>query len=194
MIFSDDLIEDLWNGESAVCFFVNNRECYWLIDKKYNICLDGEKEYQAYLNKGYITKEQYDKACRDFRNGILKLNSENFMNYVDLDHVRNFSVDIFNNEVVLDYALCKKVENYLVYGDELSKEDFLLSQKIVCLLPLFYINFDRKLFMHMDWGRNHEDTIYESWSGSCGDFLSLIPDDQKYWIHQRKDFWKFKNI
>ncbi|UTM59454.1 hypothetical protein L4174_022415 [Photobacterium sp. CCB-ST2H9] len=187
MIFSDNIKEELWNGESAICFFVHNRRYYWLIDKKYNICLDGEKEYKAYLNKGYITKEEFNKACKEFRQGILRLTSENFINYVDLDSVENFSVDIFKCEVVLDRTLSTKVENYLTYRDELSEEDFYLTQKIGYFLPLFYINFDKKLFMHMDWGRCHEDTIYESWSGSCGDFLSLIPDEQKYWIHQTHD-------
>lgn len=194
MIFSEELKEDLWSGESAICFVVHGRACYWLIDKKYNICLDGEKEYRAYLDKGHITEEQFSNACNDFRNGILKLTFDNFGDYLSLDTVKKFTPRDFYTEVILDDELYIKVENRLVFGDHLSDKDCKLCNEFSVLLPLFYINFDRRIFMHMDWERNHESSVYDDWIGRSSDFSTLIPEKQKYWFYQGNDYWKFKSL
>ena len=87
MIFNQDLDTDLWNGERSICMFVHRSKTYWVIDYKYNLIIDAEASYKAYLDKGYITNNQYLEACKKFRNGILKLSDENFLQ--TLNTVRN---------------------------------------------------------------------------------------------------------
>ncbi|UVL84686.1 hypothetical protein LOY35_03605 [Pseudomonas sp. B21-028] len=82
MNFDQKLLEDLRDGEKSICFFVNEGVCYWVLDYKYNFSLDAEKNYLGYLDKGYITPEQYAQSCEQFRGGVLKLTSDNFLQYV----------------------------------------------------------------------------------------------------------------
>ena len=85
MINYDNLINDLWTGEKAVCFFVHNNSCHWVVDHLYNYSLDAEPEYKAYLDKGHISNEQYEAACLHFRGGVLKLDKTTFDDYLKND-------------------------------------------------------------------------------------------------------------
>ncbi|ODS22573.1 hypothetical protein AB835_13450 [Candidatus Endobugula sertula] len=194
------LDEELWNGERSICMFVHRNKTYWVIDYKYNFTLDAEADYKAYLDKGHITKDQYLEACKNFRNGILKLSAENFLQYLKLD-----SVILTNAEELKDYLLSgfltdeidtlyRKVESFLVYGSKLCPNDFKRANQLVCKLPLFYINFDKKSYMHMDWDRYHETLVPSDWHAEARDFGNSILDSDVYWQTNSYNFWHFRKV
>ncbi|MCG8296581.1 hypothetical protein [Pseudomonas entomophila] len=195
MTFNELLSEELWNGEKSVCFFVCKGVCYWVLDYKYNFSLDAEKDYSAYLKRGYITQEQYEQACKEFRGGILKLTSDNFREYLVCS-----SATIVSKVELEDYfnssgggGLLRIVEKYYLSGGELEADVIYSVGRAVSKLPMFYINFDRKIYMHMDTGRSHEELAYPDWSAKCSDFCFLIPDVERYWV-KGGDYWKLRFI
>nr|WP_314489734.1 hypothetical protein [uncultured Pseudomonas sp.] len=189
---------DLWDGEKSICFFVYLGQCFWVLDSKYNFCLDAEKDYKAYLEKGHITRDQYFSACKEFRGGVLRLSSENFMKYISGQEGIVFSrseiESVFIAGVDLSDSLYQRIEKYHLVGAQLSASEFKAAKNIACLLPEFYINFDRKIYMHMDSCRSHEDLAYPDWVSICADFSHLIPDMERYWILKSKDYWKARFI
>ncbi|MEA9886743.1 hypothetical protein VDG05_20890 [Xanthomonas campestris pv. raphani] len=198
MILNDEVCEKLWDGTLSICFFVSDGQCVWVLDGKENFSLDGEKDYKAYLSRGYITNDQYEAACRDFRGGALKLNSSNFHQYlnnssakiVPMEELREFFLSsCIETDIILD-----KVEGYYLFGDEISPEICLKINHLASKLPNFYINFDRRIYMHLDGVRLHEDLAYGDWSSKNGDFSFLIPDNQRYWMKNSRDYWKIKSF
>lgn len=190
---------DLWNGEKSICFFVHSGRFFWVVDYKYNFCLDGEVDYLAYLEKGHISKTQFIDACRGFRGGILKLSKDNFSEYLELKSTTILNdrtlKDIFNApSLVTNNILLNKAENLFMSGIRLSSEGFNEINKVAVKLPQFYINFDRNMYFHMDIERFHEDSAYKDWNAKYLDFSYLIPDEQRYWIQENRDFWKLKYV
>ncbi len=198
MRLNRSIFDDLYSGEKAICFFVHHGRCYWVLDHKYNFSLDAERDYKAHLDKGNINKEQYLSACESFRGGVLKLNSENFFKYLKVDDVVVISKDDLERTFFSDSAgdvlsIFNSVEKYYLSGVELNAHDFRVAGNISTLLPMFYINFDRMIYMHLDHGRFHEDLVYPGWIAKNVDFNFLIPEKEKYWI-ARGDCWKIRFI
>lgn len=196
MILRQPLFNELWDGEKSICFFVHLGRCFWVLDSKYNFCLDAEKDYRAYLDKGHITKEQYILACREFRGGVLKLTADNFPQYINGEGRQVLSQESLKDILVwgldVDGSLHERVESYYLSGVELNVNDFRDANAIASRLPMFYVNFDRKIYMHMDYGRVHEDLAYPDWFARCADFGFLIPDRERYWVLEFKDYWKYR--
>ena len=195
-MIDESVLEELFNGEKAVDFFVHSGICHWLVDYKYNFTLDAEKDYRAYLLKGHITQEQYESACRDFRDGVLRLTGETFGRYLDTTGGSVASYETLQSllgkvgRLGIAGAL-KEAERYYLTGIPVSDEVFRAANSLVSVLPLFYVNFDRKIFMHLDADRCHEDYAYTDWYAKCGDFLFLIPDSERYWTSDG-DVWKLR--
>lgn len=193
------LEDELWNGEKCICCFVHSGQFFWVVDYKYNFCLDAEVDYLAYLEKGHINKTQFIDACNAFRGGLLKLTESNFNEYLRLKSTTVLNKvalkNIFDSPyLVSHYNLLDKVEKLFVSGIELLDEDFKKINKVAVQLPKFYINFDRKMYFHMDIDRCHEGSSYADWHAKYLDFHHLIPDEQRYWIQGNRDFWKLKYI
>jgi hypothetical protein len=81
---------------------------------------------------------------------------------------------------------------YYLTGEALSMADFKRANVISSRFPKFYINFDRKKYMHLDYGRAHEDLAYSDWISECADFSFLIPDNERYWVKAGNDYWKLR--
>lgn len=197
MIFNQALLDDLLSGEKSVCLFVFLKRCFWVVDERYNFCLDAEKDYRAYLDKGHITQEQFVLACKEFRGGVLKLTADNFPQYLKFIADRVFSSEALASLIVGDDSsevveLLEKVEMYYLSGEKLSVSDFKAASALSARLPKFYINFDRKIYMHMDFGRFHEELSYPDWVSQCADFNFLVPDKEKYWLLGGNDYWKLR--
>ena len=100
-----------------------------------------------------------------------------------------------SDEAVRLYSV---VENKLSYNDPISdsgqQNDFLKINQISSRLPLFYINFDTEVYLHMDWDRCHEDYVYDGWFSKAMDFGYLIPDEFCYWKIEGRDYWKFQQL
>ena len=86
------------------------------------------------------------------------------------------------------------IENHLCYEEPLSEQqdDFFKANQIASRLPLFYVNFDTEVYMHMDWGLNHAYYVYDGWFAKEMDFGYLIPDEFCYWKIDGRDYWKFR--
>lgn len=194
MKVNQTVFDDLWNGERSVCFFVHSGRCYWVIDEKYNFSLDAEKDYRAYLEDGDITQEQYEQSCKSFRGGILKMTSENFPQYLDNSSEKILTSSDLKNFIEADYEVFEKTEHYFLTGEGLSPALFKKANIIHSRFPKFYINFDRKIFMHMDDVRVHESLAYSDWTAECFDFSFLIPARERYWIVAGNDYWKLRFI
>ncbi|MDT3723243.1 hypothetical protein [Pseudomonas oryzihabitans] len=190
------LVDDLWSGEKSICFFVHSGECFWVVDDKFNFSLDAEKDYRAYLDKGHITQEQYASACMSFRGGVLKLTAESFLKYLKAEGRQVLSPQDLKNMFVygadLNECLHGKIEGYYLSGADLSPADFGEANALASRLPVFYVNFDRKIYMHMDYGRAHEDLVYSDWFAKFSDFCHLVPDGQRYWVLRGMDCWKYR--
>lgn len=198
MSVNKDLLDEVFSGEKSICFFVHEKVCYWVLDDKYNFSLDAEKDYDAYLNKGVITRQQYLQACKEFRGGILKLTSDNFLQYIDSMDGEVLSMQalagLFDADEICDIGgLLKAVEAYYLTGAELSADHFHSAGRVASRLPQFYVNFDRKIYMHMDVGRFHEELAYAGWFAKCADFNFLIPDSERYWV-KNGDCWKLRFV
>lgn len=188
------LQSELLSGEKCIGFFIHNGVGYWVCDAKYNFSLDAEKDYRAYLEKGHINQAQFDAACIEFRGGILRLTAENFLSYVKLPETTVLSMEeamsLFGE---VQDGLLGAVESYLSSGLKLSQDDFTAVNEFSSRLPLFYINFDRSIYFHMDYGRFHEDLAYPEWIAKENDFLYLIPDAFRYWVSVG-DCWKMRFV
>lgn len=198
MNLNKEVLDDLWSGEKSICFFVSGAKCYWVLDYKYNFPLDAEKDYRAYLDKGHITQAQYEEACRVFRGGILKLTADNFSQYLNSVSEGVLTGEDLSKIFELDDdcslpRLLKEVEGYFLSGASLSADIFGLVGRVASRLPVFYINFDRKIYMHMDQDRFHEELSYSDWTSKCSDFSFLIPDAERYWM-KSGDLWKFRYV
>jgi hypothetical protein len=189
---NQSILDELWNGEKSVCFFVHLGKSYWVVDEKYNFSLDAEKDYRAYLDDGEITQAQYDASCESFRGGILKMTADNFLQYLDDSNDKVFSSDGLKDFVGADNELFDKVEYYYLTGEGLTPDLFRRANIIHSTFPRFYINFDRKIFMHMDGTRAHESLAYPDWIAECFDFSFLIPTRERYWVVAGKDYWKLR--
>lgn len=190
------LADDLWGGEKNICFFVHSGACFWVVDDKFNFILDAEKDYRAYLDKGHITQEQYASACMTFRGGVLKLTAENFLKYLRAGErwvlSRQDLKDMFVCGLDMSESLHGRIEGYYLSGVELSASYFHDANTVVSRLPMFYVNFDRKIYMHMDFNRAHEELAYSDWLAKCSDFCHLVPDRERYWVLEGMDYWKYR--
>lgn len=199
MIVSKELDYDLWIREKSICFCVHNEKYYWILDYRYNLTLNVEKEYRALLNMGDITEEQFFSACQIFRGGVLNLDETNFLKYLETETVQQCTMQelrdlLQHNNYPSNISLLDRMEKFYLDGNDLTTEDFKASNELASRLPLFYINFDRKIYLHMDWQRRHEDLAYSDWLAQAGDFNYLVPDKEKYWVQDNRDFWKLRYL
>lgn len=194
----ESCLTDLFIHEKSLCFFVHQGRCYWVLDHTYNFDLDAEKDYSAYLEKGDITPEQYTRSCEAFRNGVLQLTADTFMQYLNdpqgtaivCERLEHFFMPSTTSD---PKALLARVEAHYLSGVALSREDFCLANVLASRLPLFYINFDREIFLHMNQDRFHESLAHPGWLAKCADFNYLIPDTHRYWA-RGVDYWKLRFV
>lgn len=186
------IFDELWSGDKNICFFVCEGKSFWIVDEKYNFTLDAEKDYRAYLNAGSITLEQYELACKEFRGGILKMTADNFPQYLHDSNGRILSSHDLRDFIGADADFFESVERYYLTGEGLTPDMYKRANVIGSRLPSFYINFDRKIFMHMDDVRVHEDQVEPGWTAANADFSFLIPTSERYWVVAGYDYWKLR--
>ncbi|WP_346656520.1 hypothetical protein [Pseudomonas sp. SWRI99] len=189
---NQEVFDDLWDGEKSIGFFVHSGKCFWVIDEKRNFILDADISLRASLANGTITTAQYERSCQKFREGILKITAENFQNYLHGSSAQLLLPSDLQGFIGGEPDVFKRIENYYLTGHGLDSELFKRANVIRSRLPLFYVNFDRKIFMHMDDGRFHEEYVHPGWIGECGDFSFLIPARERYWVEAGNDFWKVR--
>ena len=205
-LYIDELVYSLFKYRKAISIFIINKAISFVIDNRENSILNMQLDLYLDFKNGNITLEQYQDEMNScyYRNGIWQLTKDNFKNYLRSDSVVVLEKDelkalmlqgFTSDEAVRLYSV---VENKLSYNEPISdsgqQSDFLKINQISSRLPLFYINFDTEVYLHMDWDRCHEDYVYDGWFSKAMDFGYLIPDEFCYWKIEGRDYWKFRQL
>ena len=205
-LYIDELVYSLFKYRKAISIFIINKAIFFVIDNRENSILNMQLDLDLDFKNGNITLEQYQDEMNScyYRNGIWQLTKDNFKNYLRSDSVVVLEKDelkaLMLQEFTSDEAvrLYSVVENKLSYNEPISnsgqQSDFLKINQISSRLPLFYINFDTEVYLHMDWDRCHEDYVYDGWFSKAMDFGYLIPDELCYWKIEGRDYWKFRQL
>ncbi|MFG5382760.1 hypothetical protein [Yoonia sp. R2-816] len=143
---------------------------------------------------------EYQKAQKEFRGGIVTLTEDSFPTYRDGDLAKVVTTDMlrdeFFNEDSGQYAdLSGAVEAELSFNTPMSEDLIQLRMRLFSKLPKFYINYDRKIFMHMVHGRLYDKVVLDGWWGAEFDFEHMMPTSHRYWTRDaREDFWAITNF
>jgi len=188
------LIDNIFNGEKDIAIFVLDGKHYYVFDSKDNYCIDVRPEYQAYIDKGWMKAELYEQAINSFRNGIPLLSKDSFRNYIiknnvsvySVDWLRKFFISNRDDKTIVDFY--EYIEAFLsTLTEQVSPEWDSWRMR----LPKFYINFDKKIYRHTDWDRQHEKSAPSDWNAQANsDFGLLVPDKEQYWLINGMNFWK----
>ena len=203
------LIEKLLTNKLHIAFFVHRGQYYWVVDWDEHFNLDYKKNIDAicsdvklmqYLPKGTTIKEHYKTLLANYRSGISQLTEDNFTEYLDIPDVRVLSTtelaSLFFSEKNFDYTeLNQKIEKFISFGNSISDKYLKMLNRLRTLLPTFYINFDRKIYLHMRIERVYEKVVYTEWYGDMLDFEHMIPVLHRYWCRDiNEDFWGITNF
>lgn len=202
----NDFLIRIFQYIDCVSLFVFNKKHYFVISKKEYFILNMKLDLDIELKKGKISIAEYNHELNSYyyRNGIWQLQKSNFEDFLKIEEVLVLSKSELQSLLFFDFnhqelqRLYGIVENKLAFNGEISNNgelsDFKKINQISSRLPLFYINFDTNVYLHMDWDRCHEDYTYENWFSKAMDFGYLIPDEFCYWKIDGRDFWKFRQI
>lgn len=202
----NDSLTRIFQYIDCISLFVFNKKHYFVISKKEYFILNMKLDLDIELKKGKISIAEYNHELNSYyyRNGIWQLQKSNFKDFLKIEEVIILSKSELQSLLFFDFnhqelqRLYGIVENKLAFNGEISNNselsDFKKINHISSRLPLFYINFDTNVYLHMDWDRCHEDYAYENWFAKAMDFGYLIPDEFCYWKIDGRDFWKFRQI
>lgn len=190
------LLNAIFEGEKDIAIFVLDGIHYYVVDTKDNYCIDVRPEYQSYIKKGWMKEELYEQAISSFRNGIPVLSKDNFHDYIaqndvavySMEWMRQFFISGRENDNIVNFY--DYIERFLstIVGPVSSEWDGWRMR-----LPNFYINFDKKIYRHTDWDRQHEELVPSTWNAQANnDFGLLVPDKEQYWLIDGMNFWKLK--
>lgn len=199
----------LIEGNEQIAFIVYHGEYYWVIDwgEHFNLnhtknidSLCQSKELMSFLPEGETVDGYRRKLIQRYREGIPILTDSLLPDYLNSRSTKVVSTKLlnlvfFSNDVTGLRELSFTIEQYLSFGTSISE---VLRQRISqcsAMLPKFYINYDRKIFMHMVSGRYFENAVLDGWWGACADFEHMIPTSHRYWLRgMDEDFWAVTNI
>ena len=200
-LLSAQKLDEIFENTICIAVFIYNKRLYFILDDRENFELDLKITFDMYLQRNLISKEDYYGAYRKNRNGIWQLKKDNFEQYLETEgliHLSKAELEellFYGFEQAEIERLYNLVENNLAHNQCTpnfgESSEFEKINQIASRLPLFYINFDTKVYLHMDWDRSHEDYVYEGWFAKALDFGYLIPDSECYWKINGRDFWKF---
>lgn len=206
-LLTEEKLDGIFQYMQCIAIFVYKKEHYFIYDWKESFMLNMQLDLDIELEHGELTQAEYDLelSSTHFRNGIWQLKKDNFEKYLELEEAIQLSQLDLETLLFHDFErqeteyLYKVVENQLAHDAGISsnggkQSDFGKINQIASRLPLFYINFDTEVYMHMNWDRCHEGYAYEGWFSKAHDFGYLIPDELCYWKIDGKDFWKFRQI
>ena len=200
----DTDIPALFKYQKSISIFVKDKKLYFILDFREHSILNMKLDLDSGLKKGNLTLEEYQNElnAQYYRGGIWQLTKDNFEQYLELDSVVILEQDKLKELLFKGFSdeetarLYTAVENRLFYKTSLSKSeqqnDTLKIYQIASRMPLFYVNFDTEVYMHMDWGLNHAYYVYDGWFAKEMDFGYLIPDEFCYWKIDGRDYWKFR--
>ncbi len=200
----DTDIPALFKYQKSISIFVKDKKLYFILDFREHSILNMKLDLDSGLKKGNLTLEEYQNElnAQYYRGGIWQLTKDYFEQYLELDSIVILEQDELKELLFHGFSdeetarLYTVIENHLCYEEPLSdqQKDFLKINQIASRLPLFYVNFDMEVYMHMDWDRCHEEYTYDGWFSKAKDFGHLIPDEFCYWKIDGRDYWKFRQL
>ena len=202
----DTDIPALFKYQKSISIFVKDKKLYFILDFREHSILNMKLDLDSGLKKGNLTLEEYQNElnAQYYRGGIWQLTKDNFEQYLELDSVVILEQDELKELLFHGFSddeaarLYTVVENKLSYNDPIStsqlQNDLFKIHQILSRLPLFYVNFDTKVYLHMDWNFIHADFVYEGWFAKEMDFGYLIPDEFCYWKIDGRNYWKFHQL
>ncbi len=198
-----DTRERLLNREDCIGFFVFQGEYHWIVAWEAFFNLDQKKNFDAAIKKYQDNPRllgEYQKSYKEFRSGIVTLTEALFPTYRDGDLAKVVTAEMlrdeFFNEDNGQYAeLSGAMEAELSFNTPMLDDLVQLRTRLFWKLPKFYVNYDRKIFMHMVRGRFYDKVVLDGWWGAECDFEHMIPTSHRYWVRdQREDFWAVTNF
>lgn len=206
---NQELSRLLVERKEFVGFFVYSGQYLWILDWDEHFNLDymknidavcRDKELLKYLPKNKTIIEYKDDVVRRYRDGITSLTVDLFPRYRDGNSAKVVTTELLNQEFFSEdhgqYAeLSVTMEKELSFNTPMPEELVQLRSRLFSKLPKFYVNYDRKIFMHMVRGRSYEAVVLDGWWGAQGDFEHMIPTSHRYWArNQNEDFWAVTNF
>ena len=204
-----NLQEKILTRAESIAFFVFNGEYFWIIDWPEHFNLDHMKNIEAlcsddelmrYLPIGQSKAQYRDQVIRRYRDGIPCLTREMFPKYRDSESAKVVTTELLRDEFFQRgsgelSSLSRAMECELSFGVKMDDKLFQLRENLSAKLPKFYINYDRKIFMHMVGGRSYEAVVFDDWWGAQVDFEHMIPTSYRYWVRSmNEDFWAITNF
>jgi len=195
--------------EQCIGFVIFHGSVFWIIDGADHFTLDQQKNidalcteerYRRFLPVGLTVQQWNQKLRNEFRGGIPTLTADLFPQYRDGKIAKVVTTDLLREEFFSEDSgqyseLSKGMEAELSFNTPIREDLVQLRVKLSSKLPKFYINYDRKIFMHMVRGRSYETVILDGWWGTEGDFEHMIPTSDRYWVRNTKeDFWAVTNF
>lgn len=205
-IYNECFLDKIFQYITCIAIVIYENKYYFILSNKENFLLNMKLDLDSDLENQKISIDEYNAELKSnyYRDGLWQLTKENFLTFIKLDDVLILEKDdllrllFFSFNKLEQERLYITVENQLAFNfgtynhSELS--DFKKINQISSRLPLFYINFDTQVYLHMNWDRNHESYAYDGWFAKKMDFGYLIPDEYCYWKINGKDFWKFRQV
>lgn len=204
-----DLREKILHREQCIGFVVYKGEEVWLLDWPDYFTLDqqknidamcSEERYRRFMPAGLTASQWNEKLRREFRNGIPTLTADLFPHYRDGETAKVVTTDMLRREFFFEdtgqYSdLSREMEAELSFNTPMREELVQLRARLFSKLPKFYVNYDRKIFMHMIQGRSYEAVVLDGWWGAECDFEHMIPTSHRYWVRStEEDFWAVTNF
>lgn len=197
------LRESLLKREDCIGFFVYKGTFCWVASWEAFFNLDQKKNFDAGIKKYKDNPRlvsEYQKGYKEFRSGIVTLTEDLFPRYRDGETAKVLTTDMLRGEFFSEDAgqysvLSRQVEAELSFNTPMREELIQLRMRLFSKLPKFYINYDRKIFMHMVRGRSYEAVVLDGWWGAECDFEHMIPTSHRYWVRSiDEDFWAVTNF
>lgn len=208
-IIESSLRHKILTHEEQIAFCVYHGECIWIIDWDEHFNLDYMQNIQAVCSDKDLmnhlpadkTVEEYRKeVILRYRDGITTLTDDLFPKYRNSKSAKTVSTELLREEFFAEDTgqyknLSKQIETEISFNTPMQETFVQLRMRLFSLLPKFYINYDRKIFMHMVRGRFYESVILDGWWGAEGDFEHMIPTSHRYWVRNKdEDFWAITNF
>ena len=140
------------------------------------------------------------KLQDEFRGGILKLTKESFLRYRAGETAKITTTEVLHREFFIEDTgqyreLSTCMQKEISFNIPMREDLVQLRMRLFSKLPKFYINYDRKIFMHMVRGRFYESAALDGWWAAEGDFEHMIPISHRYWVRSiKEDFWSVTNF
>lgn len=201
--------EAILDRKECIAFFVYQGEYVWIIDWDENFNLDHMKNIEAvcedaalmqHLPEGKTVTMYKAEIIERYRSGIPTLTPDLFPKYRDGQLAKIVSSDLLHDEFFSEddgqYTdLSFAIERELSFNTAMTEDLVQLRSRLFAMLPKFYINYDRKIFMHMVRGRSYDAVVLDGWWGAEGDFEHMIPTSHRYWVRSdNEDYWAITNF